>query len=357
MKNISPLLTLGMMTCGRPDMVYLTLRRMKNFPCRILIADGSLTPLDAKFFPSNIEYMHIPNANYIARLQTIVDAVQTPYSAFVAERRTVAWSSYKKCVAFLENNADYSCASGKVVYLPPDGVVPLYVFKGGLDGYRQEGPLQRMHASYVKYQPLFYGVVRSEIFKQHFLSPPLWRLAELYVQNRLLIAGKAAILNCAYECILPSPPRVAKTIENSVPAYHRAHLLFPHLHRILLPILAKKMHCTENDIAQHLKDVLSLDLMLDSHQFGMRCDEAKTTLEMFLNDCDADSLGVITDIVEFCSNNKELYCKAMSTLTAEGPDPDKAEEERLIQEAYTTGTPFDYASPWFTPEHFRATLP
>lgn len=348
MKNISPLLTLGLMTCGRPNMVYLTLRRMKNFPCRILIADGSLEPLDSKYFPSNVEYFHIPDSNFAVRLQAIVDAVQTPYFAFMAERRTVSWSSYQKCLTFLEDNADYSCAVGKIVYAAPEGVIPLYVFNGGLDGYRQQNPLQRMHASYTHYQPLFYGVVRTDIFKSHLISPPLWRLSEIYVQNRILIEGKAAILPCIYEYILPSPPRVAKTLDDPM----LGHLLFPHFHGILLPLLAKKMQCAEEEITQYLHDVLGLATMSWACQNRVRSNESSTTLEMFLEECDADAPGVILDMLDFCSANAELYNKALSTLTKEGPNSAQLEEELLLQQAYRKGVPFDYTSPWFTPEEF-----
>lgn len=346
MSNTAELLTIGMITCGRPDMVYLNLRRMRAFKCRIVIADGSLTAMDASYFPSNVTYIHVPDGNFVTRMQALFTAATTPYFAFAAERRMVSWSAYEKCVQFLQHSPDFSCASGRSAYItPPDDITPAYIFDEGFDGYRQANPLQRFHACIQKYQPLFYGVLRKNIFDKKNFPPELWRLSEFYIQFMLIIHGKAAILNLLYERILPSPPRITSTLDNPI----QNHLLYPLLSEQLLPHLAHKMQCSPDALRAHLDDALSLPGMMIEQQLALRSHEATMSLDDFLRLCDDDAPQDILDILNFCTANSELYLRAMNTGTASSPDVFREKEEQRIQQALASPTACQHQSPWFRP--------
>lgn len=338
-------ITLILMTCGRPNMIYLNIRRMKNFPCSILIMDGSAQPINANFFPQHISYQHVPDSNFLVRMKKGVDQVKTPYVALVAERRMVPWSSYANAITFLHDNPEYSCVHGKIVYMAGlNEARPLYVFTYGLNGYNQNSALQRLLANCEKYQPLFYGVTRTEIFKSITVPSIFESFVEYYIQYKLLIHGKVAILPHLYECILPSPPRPTNY-------RYKTHtvlpLLLPTLQRLLIPEFSQAMNCTEEKANSLLQEIIFFDIRSKfKAQEIIRKQEKSISLEDFLATCDDNAPQVMLNTLNFCTENFDLYEKALMTSSPFAPSSTKVQEQELYHRLQLSSDTSAYQQAW-----------
>ena len=117
------MLTIMISTKNRSDFLYraLSYYQKERFSGKIIIADSSTghhleqTKLNIELLRNDLNIFHyeFPNLNEPQSTQKLVQMLDTPYGAWVADDDFLIPSGLKDSIAFLELNPDYSSAAGK----------------------------------------------------------------------------------------------------------------------------------------------------------------------------------------------------------------------------------------------------
>ncbi len=134
----------------------------------IYIAHDSAEPYvfhdDLKTY-DNIHYYHMPKIKPVDRALFLLSKIHTDFCVFRSDRRHISNTSLAKSLDFLQDNPDFSSASG--IWMQENLSIPHMVeliSKSGL----HENPYERVQLQALSYQPPYYNIYSSELAKAFF---------------------------------------------------------------------------------------------------------------------------------------------------------------------------------------------
>lgn len=175
----------------------------------IIILDSTDTQFEGHEVYSNVEYLHLPESNFINKMRIGIEKVTTDFFVIRSDTRHIFLSGVEKSIAFLEENPDYtSCHGCYFAYRQIEKKTMLCSIydEDSFKGLEQELPQERLHALYDPYVASFYATHRTEpwvsIFQDcdDYLSN--YNSLEYYCAMRLAINGKIKRLPTAYSMVL-----------------------------------------------------------------------------------------------------------------------------------------------------------
>lgn len=143
-----------------------------DFP--VLIADSSAEkhhfaePLTAQF-----THLYTPRLSYTAKLEAVLQQVQTPYVVLCADDDFIIPAAIESCVQFLEKEPGYACAQGNCICYWKNSLNeaeidfrPIYKrYDYHVTGHTA---LERIKALFNDYRSLLYGVHRTAPLREAF---------------------------------------------------------------------------------------------------------------------------------------------------------------------------------------------
>lgn len=192
----------------------LSFLQMQGLRSEVIVLDGSSdnskkqhNKIICESSKLNLKYINYdPALNLGLRIKDGFNQVQTTFSIILPDDDFILISGIKKCLQFLQDNSDYTSVTGRVLCLYNRGgwPIPLFCFSKDLSTpYSQNSSeiLKRivMHdcMTLVGYPPLYYGVKRTELFRdiyshlhQDFKYSSMEKLSNLLT----LIRGKHKVL-------------------------------------------------------------------------------------------------------------------------------------------------------------------
>ena len=168
---LKSLITILIPTHNRPHLLKRALDYYDDFGVKLIVGDSS----EAIFFGAqnyNCEYHHLPNMPIIEKWTFLIRKLSTPYHIFCTDDDLTIKSSIIKCLSFLENHPDYSCALGNILHYQGDSKIELgyhnssswYIFKQS--NYNKKDPIKRILENFTDTLPVFYAVSRTECMKE-----------------------------------------------------------------------------------------------------------------------------------------------------------------------------------------------
>ena len=172
----------------------------------VIIADSSLNATK-NIMPHNIQYIHYPGVSYFEKLLRVTNLIKTKYSVLCADDDFLILSGIEKCVQFLEDNAEYHCATGRTMIFKPSTPINsqhAWVYPRA-KSIEQNHAIDRFKYHFSNYNlPTFYAVTRSDtikyIWKKTFERDDHQesRFGELLPTLITVLNGKVKLLNCIY---------------------------------------------------------------------------------------------------------------------------------------------------------------
>ena len=89
----------------------------KNFPCRIMLLDGSSERWDKIDTYKHIEYFHLPRMPWMQKMVYGLERVKTPYTLKLCDDDIVFLHAIPIMLDFLKNNPDYQTVMGQEISL------------------------------------------------------------------------------------------------------------------------------------------------------------------------------------------------------------------------------------------------
>jgi glycosyltransferase domain-containing protein len=120
--------TIVCLTYKRPEALKQLLSYYCKSPIHLIIADGSTLRfeppkvLNSKNSNFSYTYLHIPSVSIHDRIATAVKLITSKYCCLIDDSDLILHTGIIKTIDFLENNSDYSCVSGDVVYAYHDKI-------------------------------------------------------------------------------------------------------------------------------------------------------------------------------------------------------------------------------------------
>lgn len=117
-------ITVVIPTFKRPDYLLRTIDYFESngFKGYLLIGDSSAEPVRKRVSDflrdnriDNVGYFNCENLDAIDTLSFLMQKVSTKYVAFCGDDDYLVPSSIERCIDFLDHNADYSCAGGRMI--------------------------------------------------------------------------------------------------------------------------------------------------------------------------------------------------------------------------------------------------
>jgi glycosyltransferase domain-containing protein len=151
-------------TFQRRNRLKKSIRYWKRSKFKIAIADGSSLS-NADLIPEGIDYYWRPKISIFDRWFSVIQSVRTKYFVLCADDDFIGFNAIERCVSFLEDNQDYSCAQGCYHYFKDKGSHFLYGnIYGGIESYPLFEPNfeLRFYYSLRYYFHTIYSVQRTE---------------------------------------------------------------------------------------------------------------------------------------------------------------------------------------------------
>jgi glycosyltransferase domain-containing protein len=105
------MLTVVVPTYERPSRLTRSLKYWSTSTYSVVVADGSKNSFDCKIY-DNIYYYWDSRKTIAQRWYDAISFVNTKYVIFCADDDFISFSGIRKCLDFLEENPDFSCAQG-----------------------------------------------------------------------------------------------------------------------------------------------------------------------------------------------------------------------------------------------------
>jgi glycosyltransferase domain-containing protein len=202
-------------TINRPDFLIRLLRYYAKIssPFPIVIGDSStpdhvdkLKPIIEELKNSlQLDYVLYPDLNDSQTIRALADRVKTPYVVFVADDDFLIPNSLKKCIDFLDKNADYSAVHGKGIVFALQ-VTGCYGPFSGLGNYPQpvvgqQRASERLLAHLSNYRVSLFSVHRTKTWQRMYQNIHLSKdksFTELLPSCLSAVFGKIKELDCLY---------------------------------------------------------------------------------------------------------------------------------------------------------------
>lgn len=224
------MISLLMPTMNRSEFVIRLLHYYANFNFKhtIFIGDSShpeefektnkvVRSLKGKL---KVEHFHYPNVNNYVAVDQLIQNATTPYVCFLPDDDFFVPESIEKCIDFLEDNPDYSCAWGKTIMFKLEKSGAHGKFHAlsranpdldhSVDG---ESVIERLHFHAENYASVFVGVCRRALLRKALRNSVAicssaktkdnrWGTAawfgELVTSFSMVVQGKGKSLDCVY---------------------------------------------------------------------------------------------------------------------------------------------------------------
>ena len=190
-----PRVTILIPSHRRPALLARALEHYAPSGLPVIVADSTPEPFArAGEFP-RLQYLHLPDVPFEAKLQRLAGLVATPYAALCADDDFTSCASIARCAEFLDSHPDHSGAHGHYLrVLRGSGqtlVEPCYrdTHRAGIGAADPARRLLELNRPYV---PLFYAVLRAEVLRQAF--GPGHERERFYAASELALGLAAAIL-------------------------------------------------------------------------------------------------------------------------------------------------------------------
>lgn len=89
----------------------------EDFPCRIMLLDGSLEPWEIAWAYDHVEYFHLPEMPWMEKMAYGLEQVKTPYVIKMCDDDLVFLHAIPVMIDFLKNNPDYETVTGQEIAL------------------------------------------------------------------------------------------------------------------------------------------------------------------------------------------------------------------------------------------------
>lgn len=212
-------LTMMLVTYRRHNLLKNALDYHSTYGFKIIVADGTDTPLEGAETYPNVVYLHTPNVDPKTRTHLAMRFVDTPYVVMRADRRHLLHTGLERCINFLEENLDYCAAQGLNYELG---------FKDGFQihkryqhdnsrGLPHKTAGERLNFLFSPYCPSFYSVYRTETWLKILKGLRViknYYLAELMQAILTSIYGKYKSIPCVYCLHNPNTGRINKDDPN-----------------------------------------------------------------------------------------------------------------------------------------------
>lgn len=202
---MQPTYTLLIPTHYRHQFLRATLKEYKDSGIKIIVLDSTDTPFAELGDYPNVDYLHMPDANFIEKLGVGIKKVSTKYFTVRSDTRHTFLSGIEKCIDFLEKNDDYtSCHGYYFAYrrIHKHRMLCSVYDEDSFSGVEQETPIERMHAVFDPYVASFYATHRTELWRSMFHDCATYftnySVLEFYCAARLAIEGKIHRLPVAH---------------------------------------------------------------------------------------------------------------------------------------------------------------
>ncbi len=153
----------------------------------IYIAHDSQNPYelhgDLKKF-NNINYFYMPDVNPVDRALFLLGKIKTKFCVFRGDRRHITNKSLAKSLNFLQENSDFSSASG--IWIQENLCMPHMVELISKDGLH-DNAYERVQYQALSYQPPYYNVYETNLAKAFFniLAQVRKKVANVYYNEFL----------------------------------------------------------------------------------------------------------------------------------------------------------------------------
>lgn len=154
-----------------------------------------------------LAHLEMPDLNSVQCVQKLIEMLETPYAAFVADDDFLVPSALEKCAEFLDDNPDYSAAHGLGSLITVEGNAAHGSMKGA--GYFKQ-PIIEDDAAGARFTHLFqdyavtmFSLQRLNVWQSLYRNTSgisdWWRFgSELIECGRTVIAGKVKQLDCLH---------------------------------------------------------------------------------------------------------------------------------------------------------------
>lgn len=195
MSMSDPRVTVLIPSHQRPALLARALEHYAPSGLPVVVADSSPAPFARAGEFERLQYLHLPDVPFEAKLQRLAGLAATPYAVLCADDDLTSTASIMRCAEFLDSNPDHSGAHGHYLrVLRGKGetlVEPCYrdTHRAGVPSPDPATRLLELNRPYV---PLFYAVLRTEVLREAF--GPGHEQERFYASSELALGIAAAAL-------------------------------------------------------------------------------------------------------------------------------------------------------------------
>ena len=159
-------------------MLTRALEYYNDFGVKLVVADSSETIFEGAQKYS-CEYHHFPNMPIIEKWAYLIKNLSTPYHVLCTDDDITIKSSIIKCLVFLENHPEYSCALGNILRYKEKKTLLFfdcdssYGFLHKKNDFNEKDPVKRILENFKDLVPSFYTVSRTKKRTKNVLNFPV----------------------------------------------------------------------------------------------------------------------------------------------------------------------------------------
>ena len=164
---LKSLITILIPTHNRPHLLKRALDYYDDFGVKLIVGDSSEAIFEgAQNY--NCEYHYCPNMVFSKKLMFLIHQLKTPYYVTCADDDLTVKQSIIKCVAFLENHQNYSCAFGNILRYKDKKTLLFfdcdtsYGYVHKKSDFNEKEPVKRVLENFKDLVPSFYAVSRTK---------------------------------------------------------------------------------------------------------------------------------------------------------------------------------------------------
>lgn len=208
--------TLVLPTHNRPRLLARALHFYANSQLPLLIIDSSPEPSDlAGLKRPGVSYRHCPGTSYEGKLIRPLNEITTPLVAFTADDSFTLPSAVAACAEHLLARPATAAAYGRYASVAQRGQELLVdsCYDANPSGVHGNRAAERLREIFQPYVPPFYGVVRTEVWRDTLAAPfgqmSFYGVLELTQAALTAIHGQIAVLPLLYS-VLEDVPSLAQ---------------------------------------------------------------------------------------------------------------------------------------------------
>lgn len=110
--DLAQLLTIVVPTSERPSLLARCLDYYADFPCTVVVADGSSQRFTGAHGAGNVDYVHMPGADPWQRMSEALSRVETPFCVASPDDDFLLRAALDSCVQALQQSPDCMTAQG-----------------------------------------------------------------------------------------------------------------------------------------------------------------------------------------------------------------------------------------------------